>query len=439
MAGIASVSEPSTDSRGLVGLEWVEYLRPALNPTAAIAGLQKMNRPIALLAALALSTLAGSTRGEEEKVRVAPSAQEIENAVENGVKILLDMQESLSGKKAPSAEWPYQGVYRVGGKIPVGYRVGGTSIAAWSLLDAPGWKDSSSRRKAVERALDFVLETLEHPLMASGFKGRYDVRGWGHTYALTFLLRLRELERVPRPKKKLVDEKISWLVQTLQENEIPRKGGWNYARRFWWRGWPWAWQRGGQPSTFMTASTLQALFAAAAQGEEVDAEVVERALEALESARVEAGAYQYALSKKDSRASVPGAIARMAICETTLMQAGRGDVGRLQVAIEAFFEHWQFLEDRRRQSGTHVPPHGVAPYYFYYGHMYAAQAIELLPREDRERQRKRLHTILFGIREEGGGWNDRVFPRSENFGTAMVLLALSRPASKAPHDWQPAK
>ena len=63
--------------------------------------------------------------------------------------------------------------------------------------------------------------------------------------------------------------------------------------------------------------------------------------------------------------------------------AGRGDTQRLQDAVESFFEHWDALEVRRKQDGTHVRPYGVAPYYFIYGHYYVAQAIELLRHDHR--------------------------------------------------------
>jgi len=39
------------------------------------------------------------------------------------------------------------------------------------------------------------------------------------------------------------------------------------------------------------------------------------------------------------------------------------------------------------------------------------------------------------VREEDGGWNDRVFPRSESFGTAMSMLALLAPRMPAPAGW----
>lgn len=105
-------------------------------------------------------------------------------------------------------------------------------------------------------------------------------------------------------------------------------------------------------------------------------------------------------------------------------------------AAESFFEHWTWLEKRRQQTGTHVPPYNVAPYYFFYAHGYVAQAIEMLPERERPASRAKLHSILWYVREESGGWNDRVFPRSENYGTAMSLLALAAPEMPPPARWK---
>ena len=42
----------------------------------------------------------------------------------------------------------------------------------------------------------------------------------------------------------------------------------------------------------------------------------------------------------------------------------------------------------------------------------------------RDEYRVRLNRILASVQEESGGWNDRVFERSENYGTAMAIMAL---------------
>jgi hypothetical protein len=39
------------------------------------------------------------------------------------------------------------------------------------------------------------------------------------------------------------------------------------------------------------------------------------------------------------------------------------------------------------------------------------------------------------VRDTDGTWDDRVFPRTRNFGTAMTLMALQRPMFGEPARW----
>ena len=84
-----------------------------------------------------------------------------------------------------------------------------------------------------------------------------------------------------------------------------------------------------------------------------------------------------------------------------------------------------------------MPPYGIAPYYFFYAHYYAAQAIELLPETDRDEYRSRMRELLLQIREDNGSWNDRVFRRSANYGTAMAIMSLTMHKHPAPAAWPP--
>ena len=86
----------------------------------------------------------------------APSDAAVDTAVQKGIEYLLSTQEKyqpdrgvgklpddqladwqvreqqrlkeLRGQDGPGVEWPYEGVYRVGRRIPAGYRVGGSAI-----------------------------------------------------------------------------------------------------------------------------------------------------------------------------------------------------------------------------------------------------------------------------------------------------------------------
>ena len=346
-------------------------------------------------------------------------------------------RERLGALRANAAtsgeEWPYEGVYRVGpdGRIPAGYRVGGTAIAAEALLMAPGADEG--RRAQVARSVRFVLRMLREDPALAPFRDRsgaedpaldhraYDVRGWGHTYALSLILRLLEEGGAEAELGAEARAAVPGLLQALAAGE-GRGGGWNYAS-------------GATASPFQTGATLLVLYRARAQGFAVDGALVQRALEALERGRREdSGAYSYSVrpGQRGHREAMNGSSARASVAELALFLGGRASAARLRLAVDGFFLGWDDLLVRKSQQGTHEGPYGIAPYYFFFGHGYAALAIEALPEAERGPLREQLLERLVRTREEGGGWNDRVFPRTRSYGTAMALQALVAPEG-APH------
>jgi hypothetical protein len=396
-----------------------------------------MRRPsnfliVCVLCCVPASTILNATLAQEDP---KPGESESEfsdaNLIPRAIARLLEMQEG--DDNAAPAEWPYEGVYRVNRRIPIGYRVGGTAIVASALVLAPGLESDEKRLQAVHRATRFVADSINHSLMSHDFGDEtYDVRGWGYAYGLQFLTLIKQRDLAPAELNQPIDDAIKFFIAGIESSAVPTHGGWNYAR-------PAGFKAPAPPSPFMTGSTLQALFAAGALGYEINPSTVESALNMLQSARTEAGAFVYAGVQGDrSRDAVPGAVGRMLIGETTLHLAGRGDIKRIRGAIDAFIVHWDWLEKRRRQQGTHEPPYGIAPYYFYYAHYYAALAIEMLPRHERAEYRRRLHELLMRTyAADDGTWNDRVFERSASYGTAMAIMALMMPELPPPAAWQP--
>ena len=366
-----------------------------------------------------------------------PGPVDVDAATKEGIAALLRLQEGDDHD-----QWPYEGVYREdNGQLPIGYRVGGTAIVCLALIAAPGYANDTERQAALERGVAFILKTLEVPRMQNSNVGTYDVRGWGHIYALTLFLELLEHKLAPGQHAAAIGEQTRWLVKVLCESAIPVSGGWNYARAR--EGWL---SPSSRASTFMTAPALQALFHAKAAGYEVDDKVVDQALDALERARSEPGGYAYgapAQSQNDVPAGklafmdqVPSSAARATAVESTLLLAGRGDQERLHRAVLRFFASWDYLAERKSQQGTHVQPYGIAPYYFMYGHLYAAQAIELLDSSrygsEKDELRTQMRLYLARSRDGDGSWNDRQFDRSAGYGTALAILALQLPKLHPP-------
>lgn len=347
-----------------------------------------------------------TTLAAETEVATDPSTLSRDELITIAVNQLVSIQED-------GGMWPYEGVYRVRGEIPIGYRVGGTAIACESLLFAAE-KDNAPAQEAMSKGIDFILEHLDHPLMQESLEGRYDVRVWGQAYALQFFCHLLDQKRAGGKASQIKDW-VKKLAKTLVAEQLD-DGGWNYATR-------------RRHASFVTAPVVQSLLYARTQGVVVSNDVFDKARQVLESSRESNGAFHYSgtsdTRRRDgSRAKLPGSIGRSPLCETTLVLLGHGSQKAIQKAIDAFHEHWDELEKRRKQHGTHVPPYGIAPYYFYFAHRYAAQAIEMLPEADRTRERAKFDEKLMRTRDEDGTWNDRVFARSRNYGTAMSILAL---------------
>lgn len=368
----------------------------------------------------------------------AVDSSDVDAAVLASVAFLLERQEGPT-----RAEWPYQGVYRVAATegdpesliegrgrrrsvIPIGYRVGGTSIVGDALLRVPGCDEDEDRREALERARRFVVDSTRHPNMNPEYGGGYDVRGWGYIYGGDFLLSMRERGFVPEDAAAAHDEAIRFYLDGLAAIEIPEVGGWNYARRG-----PLAAPSGTSP--FMTPPGVQVLVEAERQGFPVKAGMRERAMKAIDLTLGEDGVVAYSARRKttESPEMIPGAMGRMLAVETVRHDAGIENEDAIRAALAAFVTHWDELLKRKEKTGTHVAPYGVAPYYFFFAHGYAAEAIERLPEAERAAWRDRLHRLLMSVRDEDGTWNDRVFPRSAAYGTAVTVLALTEPAYAA--------
>ncbi len=360
--------------------------------------------PLLLLALLPLSA---AVPQEKPKPPQPPAKATPGALVQESVKSLLALQDD-------DGAWSYEGVYRVNKDLPVGYRVGGTAAVGSTLLVAA--PNDEKARAAVRKGLAHVLKHLNHPLMQPSTENRYDVRVWGHACALEFLCHVRAA-KCAGDHAKQVDAWVPKLIAALVTEEIPG-GGWNYANR-------------RAHATFVTAPVAQALLLARGQGEKVPDEVLRRARKVLEESRTKDGAFLYGgtLVGNDKAAKskinlLPGSIARSAVCETTLTLLGGGSVENVRGAVAAFHQHWQELEKRRQKPGTHVGDYLIAPYFFYYGHRYCAQAIQMLPEKERAAERERLLALILKTRDADGTWNDRVFPRSRGYCSAMVVLAL---------------
>ena len=269
--------------------------------------------------------------------------------------------------------------------------------------------------------------------MNPDYGGGYDVRGWGYIYGGDFLLSMRERGFVRRRRSRHRARRGDPASTSTgsPRSRFLKIGGWNYARRG-----PLAAPSGTSP--FMTPPGVQVLVEAERQGFPVKAEGHPGSGHeaALELTIGEDGVVAYSAQRKtrespghDSRRDGPDARGRDRAASDD--RASMNATTRSAPPSPPSCTHWDELLKRKQKNGTHVAPYGVAPYYFFYAHGYAAEAIERLPEAERAAWRDRLNRLLMSVRDEDGSWNDRVFPRSAAYGTAVTVLAFTEPGHAA--------
>ena len=89
---------------------------------------------VPLVPAFAASAREGQSSQNADLLRESMQAVLLRESVQDLVKI-----------QEKGGQWPYEGVVKVKGQIPIGYRVGGTAIVATTLLyAAPKDKDAQA-------------------------------------------------------------------------------------------------------------------------------------------------------------------------------------------------------------------------------------------------------------------------------------------------------
>jgi len=213
----------------------------------------------------------------------------------------------------------------------------------------------------------------------------------------------------------------------LESNQVPG-GGWAYYDD------PPYTQRPKWATSFCTALVLPSLAAAEELGWQDDPAVLARGQEALRRCLLPNGAYTYSCDSAhgyrggESIDAVPGSLGRIQAGNWGLAATGdrRITSDRLRTGLEAFFVQHRFLDVGRMRPIPHEAYYAVAAYFYLFAHHYAAEAIELLPAEEREQWHAQLRPHLVKTQREDGSLVD--FLGTSKFtvaGTAFAIRALA--------------
>ena len=298
------------------------------------------------------------------------------------------------------------------------FQLGANALAFLALLAV---EPTEERAAALERSFEW-LTTTRMPKRGSD----WDVDcTWPAVYGFQAMFAAWEDERFDDAQRERAKARGLELYALLEKNQEP-KGGWGYYEG------PAVSQRPTWSTSFTTACVIPALVRARDAGWPIDEAVVARAARYVEQCRLPNGAYSYDLRpiprlEGESIDNVRGSLGRIQVCNWALSRAGNEATtpDRIREGLEAFFEHHKFLDAAYMRSIPHEAYYANAPYFYMFGHCYAAMVIGELPAEEQPEWHRRLRGHLAKIQwDDGSSWDFPNMSCMRIAGTAFSVLAL---------------
>lgn len=358
-----------------------------------------------------------------ERPEPAPprSREQIVAAIDRGIQFLLADQRP-DGSWGSAEQTKDLNIYAPVPGAHQAFRAAVTALAVAALIE------TGDRTAAVQTAVDrgqlWLLENLPK-LRRNSADALYNI--WAHGYGIHALVRLQQR----RPDDAALAEQIRAAIAgqiELLERYASVDGGWGYydfrART----------QRPASDSTsFMNAAVLISLWEARQLKVDVPERLVERAIASTLRQRKPDGTFLYGEYLK-WRPMHPinrpgGSLGRTQACNVALRLWGNELITDEIEArwLDYLFARNLWLDLGRKRPVPHSSFYAVAGYFYYFGHYYAALAIEQLPAGQRDRHYDQLVSRLLPLQEKDGSWWDYpLYNYHQQYGTAFALMALVR-------------
>ncbi len=303
------------------------------------------------------------------------------------------------------------------------WQVASHGIATMALLEC---ETTPERERALERAVGWLVST-RLPRRGSNWDADYT---WSALYGLAATSRVAADPRFSEgPQAESLQRRGREFWSVLETTEVP-SGGWAYYDDP-----PYA-KRPNWATSFCTALVLPALERAGRLGWIEDPGHLERGLKALARCALPNGAYTYDASNAIPRSgagesinNVKGSLGRIQVAHWALGSLGDPSItpDRIRWGLEQFFEHHKFLDAAYMRPIPHEAYYANAGYFYLFAHYYAAEVIDLLPREERESWHQRLRPHLLKVQRADGSSVDFLGTSyTVTAGTGYTALALQK-------------
>lgn len=383
---------------------------------------------LASLLASAATLASAQPAGAEDPVLSPPDsalpeptldADAARTSIQRGVRFLLE-------KENPDGSW---GTSTPESLFELNYS--NASFYAWkmaggalSIMTLMTVDETPERRAALEKALEYIL-TNDRPKRGSN----WDIdNNWAALTTFTMLVQAAQDPRFQAEKwKSRIEARGKEYAQHLLDNQDP-KGGWGYYEG------PVLSRRPTWSTSFATALVVPSLVEATAKlGWPIDEKMTSRAVEYVRNCALPNGAYEYDLNPiprmngGEHINDVKGSLGRIQVCNWARRKAGDKKVTdeKIREGLTRFFEDHRFLDVARMKPIPHEAYYRNAGYFYFFGHYFAAQAINCLPVAEREAWHAKLRAKLVPVQGKDGSSIDFVGSfYSYTYATSFATMAL---------------
>ncbi|MBM3987497.1 MAG: terpene cyclase/mutase family protein [Planctomycetes bacterium] len=300
------------------------------------------------------------------------------------------------------------------------WQLGAVELTLMSLMQCD---ETPERRRALERGMEWLCTTR---LPARGSDWDVDYM-WPSLYGVVCALDALDDPRFAAQEwQRKIDARGRAFMEILERSQVP-DGGWGYYDD------PPFTNRPKWATSFATATVVPALADAQKRGWFADPKVRERAVAYIAGCALPNGAYEYDLNPipragvGESINSVKGSLGRIQICNWALRRCGIKFVTdeKIREGLGFFMEHHRFLDVARMRPVPHEAYYANAGYFYFFGHYYAALAINELPATEREAWHAKLRPHLVKCQYDDGSTSDFLHSRYDILAsTAYAAMAL---------------
>lgn len=258
---------------------------------------------------------------------------------------------------------------------------------------------------------------------------------WAYVYGLQAVADAYADPRLSgSPRREALRATADFLIAKLRKYQTP-SGGWGYYDFEVYA------QPGMWATSFTTAVGLLALVSARDAGFEVEPRMIDEAVRAVRRCRLPTGAYTYSVDplphmiQSEGINQIKGSLGRIQVCNFALKRAGV-DVppDEIRRGLTLFFREHRFLDIARLRPIPHEAYYYNSGYFYFFGHVYAADMIAALPRDERLKLWPRLqHEIIKTQERDGATWDYPMAGYDKPYGTAFAASALARSLTDYPH------